>query len=657
MRLKTTVIAIITFFILTISLQAKYLDDSLTDVFSKIKKSFSYFGEVVAVIPQRNDAVVQFKDKAPEKGTEVVVYREGSPIVNKISGKVVGSMENMVGVISLKDSAGTVGMGEMLKNKGIAVGDKVKYPRRIVFILKGVENLSAKPVQAYDIKSYLELAVSNFPEFELLQGNVPIQPQKDVYLVFLKVFIKDASNPMKKRISVKVYSAYTNYTIGLFNTDFTLSKKMLAYSGVNMKSPAAGQPYAPYTRGVKGGIPMYPMGGAVPQPPNRTYGPAGYPQYPGVGGQMQGMKPPAPPQPYQRYNSRYNRSLKPQKGVTTSKYKLDTFEKSNPVVTKFRKIVQIPEKLKSIDFYKDQVIYTDGYSIIYGKLLTNTFKRLSGDLYKGFGSVLSVQFVDVDNDGKMDVVANVILKDGMDSRIYKIKNNRLVLAGKGYDYIFGAFDFNDDGKEEFAGQSFDEEEIFGSSLYKLSFSNGEINKIKSAWIPFGFRILSATKADLNGDGKKDIIFINENHRLMVFRNGEKIYEGDESLGGSFNTATVNLGTEKFEYTKAKGIDVRPLRFVKDKKGRESVLIVKNYATLDAVLGDVGLFKEGEIRMVYSNELGDVSMKPYTGKIEGGVEGFEIYNNEIICAVIKKSAVNPLATKAASYIIAFPEFRK
>ncbi len=655
MSIKRIFIAVVSFFVLTVSLNAAYLDESLTNVFSQIKKTFSSFGEVVAVVPQRNDAVVQFKDKSPEKGTEVIVYREGSPIINKISGKVVGNVENMVGVISLKDSSGTVGIGEIIKNKGIEVGDRVKYPKRIVFVLKSIENLSEKPVEAYDIKSYLELAVSNFPEFELIQGNTPIQPQKDVYIVNLKVFIKDANNPAKKRISVKVYSAYTSYTIGLFNSDFTLSKKMLAYSGRNMK-PAA--PMQPYARTMNSGIPMYPMGGAGQMPPGQGYGAAmPYPQYPGMN--RQGLPPQAMPKPYPGFNvaDKYNRRAKPQKDAKTSKYKLDTFEKVNPVVTKFRKIAQIPEKFKSVDFNKDKVIYTDGYSIIYGKLLNNSFQKLSGDLYKGFGSVLSVQFVDVDNNGKMDIVANVILKDRMDSRIYKIKNNRLILVGKGFDYIFGSFDFNDDGVEEFAGQSFDDQAIFGSSLYKLVFRGGSVSKVKSAWIPFGYRILSGTKADLNGDGKKEIIFVNENHRLMVFRNGEKIYEGDESLGGSFNTATVNLGTEKFEYTKARGIDVKPVKFIKDRKGRESVLIVKNYATLDAVLGDMGLFKEGEIRMVYSNELGDVSVKPYTGKIEGGVEGFEIYNNEIVCAVIKKSAVNPLATKAASYLIAFPAFKK
>jgi len=401
------------------------------------------------------------------------------------------------------------------------------------------------------------------------------------------------------------------------------------------------------------GIPVYPMSPQTQM--NQQSQLSNYPQYPAYPGSAANNKV-VSKYPYAAKYKGYNLDTNKDKNKKmSSKYKFDTFDKVKPVITKFRKITQLSEKVKSIDFNQNQVIYTDGASIIYGKIKFDKFSKISGDLYKGFGDVLNVQFVDVDNDNNKEIVANIILKDRMDSRIYKIVNNRLTLIGDHFDYIFGAYDFNDDGKDEFAGQTFDEENIFGGQLYKLSFNNGVINKVKKTWIPFGFRILTAVKADLDNDGIRELLFINEVHRLMVYKKGEKIYTGDDSLGGSFNSATVNLGTEKFEYTKARGIDVRPIKFIKNNKGRESVLIVQNYATLDKLLGDVGLFKEGELKLVYINDFGDVALKTYTGKVEGGIEGFQIYNNEIICTVIKKSSVNPLAVKAATYIVAFPAF--
>ncbi len=644
--MRIILITIMSIFLFSSTLSAKYLDDTLTDIFSKIKKTFTYYGEVVAVIPNRNEAVVQFKNYTPKKGIEVIVYREKGPITNQLTGKIIGHIEDMIGLISLKESTGTVALGDIIENKGIRAGDKVKYSKRVVFKLKGIENLSDKPIQAYNIKSYLELAISNFPEFDIITDNMPLKNTKDIYVVNLKVFVKDSNNPNSKRISLKIYSSYTNFSIGLFNGDFTLSKKMAEYKqGPVASGTSTTMQAAPISNT---GIPMYPMG-----PQAQMQQPGKYPQYPGYPGIQPNVRQTPAKYPYAANYANAPEKAAPQ---TNSKYNFDTFDKLKPTVTKFRKITQLSEKVKTIDFNKNKVVYSDGESIIYGEIKNDKFSKLSGDLYKGFGTIISVQFVDVDNDNIKDIVLNIMLKERMDSRIYKIKNNRMVIVGDHFDFIFGSYDFNNDGKEEFAGQTFDDENIFGNQLYKLKFSNGNIEKIKKTWIPFGFRLLTATKADLDGDGVLELLFINEVHRLMVYKKGEKIYTGEDSLGGTFNTATVNLGTEKFEYTKARAIDVKPVKFIKNNKGKTGVLIVHNYATLDKVLGDMGLFKEGEIKLVYMNDFGDVSIKTYTGKLEGGIEGFELYNNEIICAVIKKSAVNPLAVKAASYIVAFPAFK-
>ncbi len=642
-KFKSFALFIIIMFAAT-TLNAKYLDDTLTDIFQKIKKSFTYYGKVVAVIPNRNEAVVQFDKFTPKDGIEVIVYREKGPIINQITSKIIGQIEDMIGIISLKETSGTVGLGDIIKHNGeIRAGDKVKYSKRVIFRLKSVENLSDKPEQAYNIKSYLELAISNFPAFELIDANTPIKNTQDVYIVNLKVFVKDSSNPENKRISLKVYSSYTNFSIGLYSGEFTMSKKMLQY-----KAPVVAQKSQVYS-GTGSNLPVYPMGPQVQAQPMAPQYPA-YPSYPNMQGNVKFQ-----PKPFAKYplGGQGANIQKPSK--ISSKYKFSTFDNLKPSVTRYRKIAQVSEKLKTLDFYKNQVVYSDGSSIIYGKMLNNSFKKLSGDLYKGFGNIIGTTFVDVDNDGKMEIAVNILSKDDMNSRIYKIKNDRMILIGRDYSYIFGNYDFNDDGKEEFAAQSFDQDDIFGRQLFKMKLVNGDLKKIKTNWIPYGFRITSSVKADLDGDGKKEIIFINEQHRLMVYKNGEKIYTGDDSLGGSLNTAVVNLGTEKFEYDKARAIDVKPVKFMKDKKGKEGVLIVKNYATLDAFLGDVGLFKKGELKLVYINSFGDVGIKTYSGQVDGAIEGFTIYNNEIVCGIIKKSAVNPLAAKAQSYFVAFPEF--
>ncbi len=617
---------------------AKTLDKAFYDIFSKVLKQFSYEGEVVAIIPERDEAAVQFENNIiPPVGAEVTIYRHEKKLYNQLTGKFIGFLDTHVGIISIKDKVGTVAIGDIIDNTGhIKPGDLARFTKRVVFYVKGIKNLTDKPLQAYDVESYLELAGAKFPSIQIIfpnQMQVNINKQsKDVYYLNMKIFIKDTENPQEKDVSVEFSSFYTGMNIGVYSDTFKLSQKMLAYKsqtfGVGTSqqkiiTPTSNLPTYP-------GLPVYPMGPQAQVNINKV------PQYPNL---------PKYPKPVKKIEKKQQ-----------SKYKFTTLEGLKPEVVKFRKIALIPGKLKSIDFDDNRLIYSESSEIVYGEIVNgNVFRRLDRVKYKGFGQIMNVQFVDADGDGKKEVIENILEKDGMSSKIFKIKQNHLVEIASNINLILGGFDFDNDGKEELAGQTFDEENIFGDALYELKLSGSSVKRVKRVWIPFGFRLPSSVKADIDGDGKKELLFINSIHRLIVYKNGENIYTGDESLGGSFNIVSWNLGTEKFQYTKPQAIDPKPIIFRKDEKGREGVLIVKNYATGDIILGDIGLFKKGEVRVVYINNFGDVAMKPYSGKVDGAIEGITVLNNELVCGVIKKSAVNPLSKKASSFLIAFPVY--
>ncbi len=651
---KRSIFLLIFVFLISTQLYPKTLDQAFSEIFSKLLKQFSYEGEVVAIIPERDEAAVQFENNfIPPIGAEVTVYRHQRKLFNQLTGKFIGYLDEHVGTISIKDKVGTVALGDIVENPGhMKAGDNARFTKRVVIYVKGINNLTEKPTQAYDIQSYLELAAGKFPQIQLIFSQNPMmQQKKDVYPINMKVFIKDSISNTKKDVSIEFSSVYTGRNIGVFTSTFDLSKKMLSFKA---QTPQALISKISQPQGYPG-LPAYPMGPTANLQPLQPVGQGGQlPTYPMAQGQVSGLKPiPLKPVTSQPQEKKYKLSkLKP----LNSKYKYSTLENLKPTVTNFRTITQLTEKLKSIDFNNSNVVYSDGYSIVFAKIVgEHALKKLYGETYKGFGQIMNVAFVDANNDGKKDVIVNIILKDGMESRIYKIAGNKLILAKNNIDYILGGYDFDNDGKEELAGQSFDKENIFGDALYELELKGNNLERKKRVWIPYGFRLPSSVKADVDGDGKKELLFINDIHRLIVYKNGENIYTGDESLGGSFNIISWNKGTEKFQYTKPQAIDPKPKVFMKDKKGREGVLIVKNYATGDIILGDIGLFKQGEVRLVFLNSFGDIAMKPYSGKVDGAIEGINIYNNELICGVIKKSSVNPIATKAASYLIAFPAY--
>ena len=579
--MRRIVLFITLFLILTSSVNAKLLDNSLEDIFKNIKKTFSYYGEVVAIVPQRNEAVVQFKDTAPKKGTEVVVFREGKSIINKISGRVVGSVENMIGLITIKESTGTVALGDIIKNNGIEIGDKVKFPARIVFLIKGIENLTSIPTQAYDIESYMDLAVSKYPEFQLINQNSLMHQPKDAYIVYMKIYIKDSTNPMKKKISVKVYSSYSGYTIGLFSETFKLTKKMMGY---NSAPVPMNMNIKPYSGGLNSGIPVYPLGGspAVSQAPAYP----GYPSYPSYGAPAQQMANVTPEvKPYPMYGN-----VNMQQKEQTLKPVMQTPLK--PLASS-RKILSFDENIKFVSFCNDYLIYSDGKSLTVGKLKFHKFKKIASTTLNKKGKLLGLSS-SISSKGKLVVLANIIDFGRMVSSVYILSDNMLKKKADNLNYILGYFDFDKNGKYSLAGQRFDKKRIYGAYLYKLEENGETISRVKKEWIPFGFRLPYYTTIKLD---KKDsgMVFINNNGKLLIYRNGERVFE-----------------------SKKKVASVKPFNI--DNKR-------------------VGFFSDKKIEEVVSDNIGNIIEQGYSSKIESDILGCSLINYEIVCVANDKGKVS------------------
>jgi len=614
---------IIIFIFITVSLYSKSLDQAFSDIFSKLIKQFSYEGVVVALIPERDEVAVQFENNfIPPIGAEVTIYRHKKKLFNQLTGKFIGYLNEHVGTITIQDKVGTVALGEIVENNGhIRVGDNARFTKRVIIYVKSISNLTDKPTAAYDVKSYIELAAGKFRTIQIVFPPNPIlQQKKNIYPVNMKVFIKDSISSSKKDLSVEFSSVYTGRNIGIYTEAFDLSKKMLTYKPPAIKPVTPASPSIMAQPGVLSypGLPTYPMG------PTSNIQPQGQlPAYP--------MNPTGVPQ--QSFNKPVE--LKPIRPVHTIKTqpKLKSFseiENFQPVVTDIKTISEIPEKLKSIDFYGNKIIFTDGKKIVYAEFFgEHGMRKLSQIIYKGPGQIMNVSFVDINGDGFKDGVVNIISKYRMLSQLYKIVNNKLVFYKGNLNYILGGFDFDNDGIEELAGQTYSSSDIFGDSLYELEVKNGKIIRKKRVWIPAGFRLISSIKADIDGDGKKELIFINAQHKLIIYKNGENIYSGSKSLGGSNNKILLNIASKP----KTIVIDPRPIILKKNLKGKEKILVVKNFLESG----------NGEVEIASVSNGGDIIIEPYSGKVKGAIDGITVYNGELVCGV---------ARKKSSYLIAF-----
>ncbi len=578
---------------------SKTLDQAFSEIFSKLLKQFSYEGEVVAVLPERNEAAVQFENNfIPPIGAEVTVFRHQKKLYNQLTGKFIGYLDINVGIISIKDKVGTVALGDIVSNPGhIRPGDKVRFTKRVVIYLKSIKNLTEKPLQAYDVKSYLELAAGKFPRIQIITGNISynMKNQPNVYYLNMKVFLKDTDNSKKKEVSVELSSIYTGLNVGEYSVIFDMSKKMLSYKAPQIQSiyPSNNRINTPSTNGISPypGLPVYPMSGNTPMPPSQQL-----PVYP-TNNNSGAINPPINPlnnikPSFKRYQ--YTNNFTSQSSFKSSQ------NLSNPLFIKYREIQNLPQNIKSIDFNGNNIVYTNGNLIVFGKIfLNNGFRETDKVVYTGQGKIMNVAFVDANNNGFNYIIANIISNNGMESRIYQIVNNKLKLIEKGINLILGSYDFDNDGIEEFAGQTFNRENIFGASLFELKLKNNKLIKGKRAWIPAGFRLPCSIKADINNDGKKELIFINNKHKLEIYKNGENIYLGEKSLGNQISK-----------------IDPKPVIYQKNK-----ILIANN--------------TKNEVDLVQMNNIANISIKPFTGKINGEIKGITIFDNNLLCIVNNK----------------------
>jgi len=470
----------------------------------------------------------------------------------------------------------TVAIGNIIDNSGkIKVGDKAKFTKKLIVILKGIKNLTDRPIQAYDIDSYMELAEAKFHSLKIIShkvNNFGSSKDNDAYYINMKVYIKDSINPNKKDLIIRFSSFYTGMDIAEYSSEFDMTKKMLSYT-----APLQFQGNSQSFNNLQG-VPSYP----------------GIPVYPMTPQALQNSQPKVPVYPM-------NAPSVPKPNIAKfTPPKLPKFQHQDihPLVDRYTTILKLYDKIENVDFNGNYIVYSTKNTIILGRYSKKgLFKKISTFKLNRMGRIINIGFMDIDHDGFKEVLVNFILKDKIDSMILKIKNRKLLKIKDHIDYILGGFDFDNDGKLELAGQSYSKKDIFGESLYELSLKNGMIKKIKTAWIPNDFRLPYSIKADIDNDKINELIYIGKDNELMVYKNGEDIYS--KKLEGKIdNLKPIVIGNK--------------------------IIIAENYN------GKTQLYK-----LIKSHSEG-IIIEPYSKKFNGELIGIYYNGFNIIGCLVNKS---------------------
>jgi len=341
-------------------------------------------------------------------------------------------------------------------------------------------------------------------------------------------------------------------------------------------------------------------------------------------------------------------------------YSLSTADNERVLVPNYRKIDTINLVVKSMDMgdltgdRQTEVVFTDSEKIYVYTLTAKGLKYRYRYHFDKWGAIMNLQVADIDGDHKNELLVNTIneMEDGFSSFIIGYRHKKFQVIADNIPFAMGVLGGNLVARGAyFLGQVYAMELVFGSRVYRLSLKNGQIKSGKAFAVPHGFRISGALYDDINGDGRRELCFINEQSFLEIYQGSKRLWISDERVGGSLNNIQVEVGTAKVSYTDKKEINV-PLRaFDLDGDGKKEMLLVKNTSSMSTGLGEYGFLNKGSVMLLKRSNVG-FSLRPLTGKLDGPIQSINVLGKELFVTMVKRGE-DLLKTTGDSYLLSFP----
>ena len=333
-----------------------------------------------------------------------------------------------------------------------------------------------------------------------------------------------------------------------------------------------------------------------------------------------------------------------------SKYPIASADMERALVPRYRKVTEIPQVALCVDIYDldgdgtlEAIFITEGTLQI--KELTETGNTV-GHSFRGFGKLVSV------SGGEGGYIAlNIFLESKqMRSMILRYIEGRLEPVVSNLNFILAFVDLDNDGKREtLLAQGFNTETFFGAKVFKMRILGKKVEPGPNVHVPRDFHLIGATFADLNGDGVNEISWINEHHKLVIFRGDTKVWVSPRRVGGGVQDVSIEVGTDHISFPLNVPVETPPYPMDVDKDGKKELLIPDNKSTTYHLVEGFPTYEYGKISMVSVESLG-YTLRPFSGKLSGPVVGLGSDGKEIFCGLVKGSL---LWGKANSYILAFP----
>ena len=573
---------------------AKTLEDLYQDFSPLPALVISVEGEEVILDKGRADGV--------NPGDLFTVYKQGKKIVHPTTKKVLGYLKVPIGKIEVRRLDQNFCTATILEaREKIKVGaPAVRFADQKVLLVETAPEAALK---------LLPLLKTKLPDltFELAQG-IRFEELSPTYLAregVDLVFVTDGRN-------LRVYNRRLEIM------------QIYGLAGYLGPTPA---PKAPSPQPTPPKAPPKP---AQPAPPPAPVGPSTTP-----GG---AYVPPPPPPPA------------PSPPQAQGPYPYSTLQYQRPIAPSFRKVGRLSEVVIDLEVGdadrdgKPEIVYLTPTTLNITKYKAPGAWRYE---YRGFGKILNFSL------GPRGWIAlNVYAEgEGMKSLLLRFYQGHFEEVVKDANFIFGFFDLDGDGvKETLLAQSYDEEKFFGLPVYDVRPDRrGKLVYRRRLEVPLHFQILGAAFADVDGDGRREIIFENKAKKLEIYKGRKRIWQSNRKVGGSIYSLLVSSGSSHLSYKMAISAEVDPIVTDLNGDGVQEVILVANRSAHRDLIPGVPAYEAGEVVVLTRTGMG-FSLLPLTGSFEGPLQGLAVVGRELFVTYVRG---NPFTQKGESYLLAFP----
>ncbi|MGH7307282.1 MAG: hypothetical protein ACREK6_01155 [Candidatus Rokuibacteriota bacterium] len=264
-----------------------------------------------------------------------------------------------------------------------------------------------------------------------------------------------------------------------------------------------------------------------------------------------------------------------------------------------------------------RIVVTDGQRVYQYRIAGTRLDAEWTFNARTMGRVISIQFVDLDGDGVLEVAGNRWdPKGGLNSFIVTAKSGRPEYLADDLDSILFAVDAAGRGvKHALWAQRLNPDKFFTTGQAdEVAVENERLKVIRAVQVHSNFRATGATFASLTAKDRRILVFVDPHNRLQVDDNGQDLWRSSSMVGGGYAVIEIVKQLDQAGRHYFYRMEPTPLAVDLDGDGVDEVVVPQN------------VVKEGLLAVIFRGPAG-FRLQSVESGFEGPITAVGAFHSE------------------------------